>query len=165
MTRTPQNLIDALQSELKEKSFSHISEATQIGTASLHSYSKGNGEPSNHNMHKLAEYFGVDVEYLRGEGIYTSLNGEKRLEVAKRLHKDDKEKAIFEMFVTERMAQIASGDTRSNKAHVAYIRRMEELKAEQQVERENLFQALDDAFQLIPVELRKEAVLWLSEKI
>jgi len=163
MTRTPQNLIDALQS--KEKSFSHISEKTQIGTASLHSYSKGNGEPSNQNMERLAEYFGVDVEYLRNEGIYKRLSGSNKLDVARRFHRDAKAKEIFFQFTAKRMEQIAAGDTRSNAAFVDYSNRMAELRIEQQAERENLFQALDEAFKLIPAELRKEAVLWLSEKI
>lgn len=162
---TPKNLIDALQSELAEKSFSKISEATQIGTASLHSYSKGNGEPSNQNMIKLADYFGCEVEYLRNEGIYRNLSGNNRLDVARRFHRDSQAKEIFMQFVTERMEQIASGDTRSNRAFVDYSDRMAELRKEQEAESESLFHALDEAFKQIPEPRRKEAVLRLADKI
>lgn len=163
---TPENLVFALDEELntQKRTLQEISDATGISTAALSNYSRSVGEPTNANLEKLAAYFNVEADFLRGTGLYKQLTGANRLEVAKRFHANAKEKEIFFRFTTERMAEISNG-RRTNKAHVAFIERMAKLRAEQDAERENQFAELGRAFEQIPAKFHKEAVLWLSEKI
>lgn len=161
--KTQQNLVETIKAA--GCNFSQISKATGISLASIHDYSNGIGEVSTANLEKLAEYFGVDIEYLRAEGIYKNLSGTNRLDVARRFHENAKEKELFEKFVAKRMAQIAFGDTRSNEAFVDYSTRIEQLRIEQQAEKETLFKAVEDAFKSVPEAFKKELILKLAGTI
>lgn len=46
---------------------SDVSKATGISTATLSSWKKGRYTPKNDKLQKIADYFGVSVEYLRGD--------------------------------------------------------------------------------------------------
>jgi transcriptional regulator with XRE-family HTH domain len=166
MTRTPQNLIDLLKRELEEKSFAQIGKATGIGTASLHGYANGTSEVAAQNMGKLAEYFGVEVDFLLGAGLYRNLGGSNKIDVAKRFKANVKERLVFEKFIGTRLDEIAAaGDKRSKTALIQFSEDMDRLKQELLAERQELFADLEAAFERIPDLLKKDAVILLAEKI
>ena len=160
--QTQQNLIETIKAA--DCSLSQISKATGISLASLHDYAAGIGEVSTANLEKLADYFGVEIEFLRGEGIYRHLGGSNKLQTARGFRTNIKHKLVFEKFVTERMAEISAG-ARGNEAHVRYSENMEKLKQELGTERQKLFADLEQAFDRIPDLLKRDAILMLSEKI
>lgn len=163
--KTPQNLIDALSLELKNKSYARLAEACGVSGSLLHNYVAGSAEPSTDNLRKLADYFGVDIEYLRGEGVYRNLSGDNRLDVARRLHRDEREKAIFQNFVTTRVIEIETGRKRSNQAHIKFTEQMAELRSIQRAEYDHAFKSLEQALDRIPEGLRLDAIQKLIEKI
>lgn len=68
---TPENLVCALNNELKNKSLNSIAKATGVGISALHRYQRGIGEPTTSTLEKLSDYFGVSVTWLRG---YSPMN-------------------------------------------------------------------------------------------
>lgn len=66
---TPQRIVTLLNNEVKKSSQSAVSRVLGIGIPTIHRYLKGVGEPSHDIMQKLANYFEVPVEWLRGENI------------------------------------------------------------------------------------------------
>lgn len=161
---TPKNLVFALGEELNTRTLQEISSATGISVAALSNYSRSIGEPTTANLEKLADYFGVEAEYLRGSGIYRHLGGSNKLQTARGFMTNVKHKLVFEKFVIERMAEISTG-ARGNEAHVRYSENMEKLKQELGTERQKLFADLEQAFDRIPDLLKREAILMLSDKI
>lgn len=162
---TPQNLVFALDEELKTKTLQEISTATGISTAALSNYSRGIGEPTKANLEKLADYFQVEVEFLMSLGLYRNLGGANKLQTARRFKANVKEKLVFEKFVGMRLDEIAAGDKRSKTALIQFSEDMDKLKAELAAERQELFADLEAAFDRIPGLLKKEAVLRLAELI
>jgi len=65
--KTPENLVIALNNELKNKSLNSISKATGVGIAALHRYQRGIGEPTTSTLERLSDYLRVSVAWLRGE--------------------------------------------------------------------------------------------------
>ena len=65
--KTPEKLVELLNAEIKVKSLRSISRATGLGLAPLSRYLKGESEPSQATLEKMAEYFKKNVAYLRGE--------------------------------------------------------------------------------------------------
>src|ERR1035438_10062858 len=65
--KTPENLVIALNIELKNKSLNSISKATGVGIAALHRYQRGIGEPTTSTLERLSDFFKVSVAWLRGE--------------------------------------------------------------------------------------------------
>lgn len=160
---TQQNLVETIK--VAGCTLSQISKATGISLASLHDYSNGIGEVSTANLERLAEYFGVEIEFLRNEGIYRHLGGANKLQSAKRFRASVKEKQVFEKFIAKRLDEIATGDKRSNAAFSQYTQDMARIKDELEAERQKVFADLAAAFDQIPELLRRDAILMLSEKI
>src|ERR1039457_1746958 len=65
--KTPENLVIALNIELKNKSLNSISKATGVGISALHRYQRGIGEPTKATLGKLSDHFKVSVLWLRGD--------------------------------------------------------------------------------------------------
>jgi len=164
---TPKNLVFALGEELKtqKKTLQEISDATGISIAALSNYSRSIGEPTTANLDKLADFFKVDIEFLRGEGIYKHLGGSNKLQIARRFRANVKDKLVFEKFIGTRLDEIAAGDRRSKTALIQYSQDMERVKQELEAERQELFAGLTAAFDQIPALLKKDALLMLADKI
>jgi len=65
--KTPERVVELLAEAVKEKSILAVHKATGIGLAAIGRYLKGIGEPTTATLQKLADYFEVTVEDLRGE--------------------------------------------------------------------------------------------------
>jgi transcriptional regulator with XRE-family HTH domain len=68
--KTPVRVTELLKRAVSEKSMLAVSKATGLGLAAIGRYLKGIGEPTTATLQKLAAYFGVDVDYLTGQGLY-----------------------------------------------------------------------------------------------
>jgi transcriptional regulator with XRE-family HTH domain len=68
---TPENLVIALNIELKNKSLNSISKAAGVGISALHRYQRGIGEPTTSTLERLSDYFKVSVAWLRGDSPMT----------------------------------------------------------------------------------------------
>ncbi|TGU75098.1 XRE family transcriptional regulator [Geomonas terrae] len=64
---TPKNLVRLVREALANSSQSAIARETGLTQSAIGRYSKGEGEPSQSTLEKLAKYFNVSVPYLRGE--------------------------------------------------------------------------------------------------
>jgi transcriptional regulator with XRE-family HTH domain len=82
--KTPARVIELLKKEVSEKSLLAVSKSTGLGLAAIGRYLKGIGEPTTATLEKLADYFKVSVQELRGE------NREHRLVI------DDPDNVIME---------------------------------------------------------------------
>jgi transcriptional regulator with XRE-family HTH domain len=67
--KTPSMVVELLKRKVEEKSQYAVSKETGLGLATINSYLKGIGEPTTKTLEKLADYFGVSVSVLRGEGL------------------------------------------------------------------------------------------------
>jgi len=65
---TPPIVVEKLKEAVAAKSQSAVSRETGIPLFNIQRYLKGIGEPTSATLQKLADYFGVSVAYLRGEG-------------------------------------------------------------------------------------------------
>lgn len=64
---TPPRLVKLLADAVNAESQLAISKATGVGIAAINRYLKGVGEPTTATLQKFADYFGLPVEWLRGE--------------------------------------------------------------------------------------------------
>lgn len=83
--RTPEKLVELLNKAINEDKTSvrSISRNTGLGLAPISRYIKGESEPSQASLEKLAAYFGVEVAWLRDEyGVNASY--EEAVEFRKR---------------------------------------------------------------------------------
>jgi transcriptional regulator with XRE-family HTH domain len=65
--KTPPLVVDLLKKAVTEKSQYAVSKETGLGLATINSYLKGVGEPTNATLEKLAVYFKVSAVVLRSE--------------------------------------------------------------------------------------------------
>lgn len=72
--RTPERLVELLNKAVKEISQSAVARETGITQSAVHRYMKGIGEPSQATLEKLADYFGVTPEWLRGADAAVKVN-------------------------------------------------------------------------------------------
>lgn len=61
---------ELLKKEVEKKGQRKVSRETGIALLSVQRYLKGESEPSQASLQKLADYFKVDVDYLRESGLY-----------------------------------------------------------------------------------------------
>lgn len=66
---TPEMVVTLLKKKVAETSQAAVSRETGLGLATINDYLKGKGEPTSKTLQKLADYFGVSVSVLRGEGL------------------------------------------------------------------------------------------------
>lgn len=66
-TKTFPRVVELLTAAVKEKGQKAIEAETKLSQSMISRYLKGEGEPSQATLEKLAAYFGVTVVYLRGE--------------------------------------------------------------------------------------------------
>lgn len=64
--KTPKRVIELLLDEVAKTNQSATARATGMNQAAIGRYIKGIGEPNTATLEKLADYFGVTVEWLRG---------------------------------------------------------------------------------------------------
>ena len=78
---------------------SDVSKATGVSTATLTSWKKGIYTPKEEKIRKIAEYFGVTVEYLRTgqdpEGYYEN---DETARIAQKLHDNPKLRVLFSAY-------------------------------------------------------------------
>ena len=63
--KTPARVVELINTALSEKSLTAVSKEIGLGAAVIRRYSNGIGEPSAGSLHKLSDYFGVPVGWLR----------------------------------------------------------------------------------------------------
>lgn len=83
--KTPESVVSLLREEVQRSSMLAVSRATGIGLAAIGRYLKGIGEPTTATLEKLAQYFEVTTDYLRGTGAYSTCT--PTLEKARELKK------------------------------------------------------------------------------
>jgi transcriptional regulator with XRE-family HTH domain len=66
--KTPAMMVALLKKAVVEKSQYAVSKETGIGLAAIYRYLRGVGEPTTRTLQRLADYLGVSVSVLRGEG-------------------------------------------------------------------------------------------------
>lgn len=64
---TPERVVKLLKDEVAKTSQAATARATGLTLRGVQNYLKGIGEPTTATLQKLADYFRVSVEYLRGE--------------------------------------------------------------------------------------------------
>ncbi len=69
--KTPENLVNLINSALKNRSLRSVSRETGIALAPISRYSKGTSEPTQASLEKLAVYFKKSISYLRGDSSET----------------------------------------------------------------------------------------------
>jgi transcriptional regulator with XRE-family HTH domain len=69
--KTPTMVTELLKKAVAEKGQSGVARDTGLTQPAIHRYLKGIGEPSTRTLKKLAEYFGVSVAVLRGDGFFS----------------------------------------------------------------------------------------------
>jgi len=67
--KTPPMVVELLKKAVAEKSQSAVARETGLTLLSVQEYLKGIAEPREKNLKKLADYFGVSVSVLRGDGL------------------------------------------------------------------------------------------------
>lgn len=67
--KTPELVVELLKTAVGMKGQSGVARETGLTQSAIHRYLKGIGEPSTRTMQRLADYFGVSVSVLRGEGL------------------------------------------------------------------------------------------------
>jgi transcriptional regulator with XRE-family HTH domain len=72
-------VIELLKVAVAEKGQRAVSREAGIALLSVQRYIKGESEPSQASMQKLADYFGVSVAYLRGGSAWDNIGGENGL--------------------------------------------------------------------------------------
>lgn len=76
--KTPDNVVKLLKDEVARTSQAATARATGLTLKGIQNYLKGIGEPTTATLQKLADYFDVSVEELRGEIVELTLkNGTK----------------------------------------------------------------------------------------
>lgn len=63
--KTPERVVELVHTALSKKCLGAVSRESGLAVSSLRRYSQGLGEPSGSSLHKLADYFGVTVEWLQ----------------------------------------------------------------------------------------------------
>lgn len=69
--KTPPMVVELLKKAVAEKSQSAVARETGLTLLSVQEYLKGIAEPREKNLKRMADYFGVSVSVLRGEGLVT----------------------------------------------------------------------------------------------
>jgi transcriptional regulator with XRE-family HTH domain len=65
---------ELLKKEVEKKGQRKVSRETGIALLSVQRYLKGESEPTQASLQKLADYLKVEVDYLRDGGIYAGRN-------------------------------------------------------------------------------------------
>lgn len=97
---TPPRVVELLKNEVSEKSILAVSNATGLGLAAIGRYLKGVGEPTTASLKKLADYFKVSVQWLRGEPVWETYE-QARTFYDFSLLPDEKQKRFLEQFINE----------------------------------------------------------------
>ena len=65
--KTPERVVESLREVVEKSSQVAVANATGLTRLTVQRYLKGEGEPSQETIEKLAIFFGVSVAWLRGE--------------------------------------------------------------------------------------------------
>lgn len=64
--KTPERVVELIRKAVAEKSQSAVARESGLTLLTVQRYLKGAGEPTTTTLQRLAKYFGVTVEWLRG---------------------------------------------------------------------------------------------------
>lgn len=67
---TPKRVVELLKKQVAETSQAAVSRETGLGLATINDYLKGKGEPTLKTLERLADFFDVTVDFLRGKDTY-----------------------------------------------------------------------------------------------